>query len=67
MDKRLPHWKTTTGISTVNGEQSNATEVTSEVPQGTVLAPLLFLCFINDQRISKTLCRLFYLVHYRQL
>jgi len=32
----------------VNGEQSDATEVTSGVSQGTVLAPLLFLCFIND-------------------
>jgi len=31
----------------VNGEQSDTTEVTSGVPQGTVLTPLLFLCFIN--------------------
>jgi len=32
----------------VNGEQSNATEVTSRIPPGPVLEPLLFLCFIND-------------------
>jgi len=32
----------------VNGEQSDATEVTSGVPHGTLLAPLLFLCFINN-------------------
>ena len=30
----------------INGEQSDPAEVTSGVSQGTVLAPLLFLCFI---------------------